>query len=679
MPNISRGVPHNSDLERVLIHELRVRIRMWQSRISEKQEEWREVEEKVLAYVPETETTRKRKQMRKEGLPDYVTIQIPYSYAVLMSAHTYITSVFLGRSPVFQYSGRHGESQQKTQSVEALIDYQLLNGCMLPYLYTWIYDSLKYGDGIVCNYWCDEIEMVTELQEVQAIDPMGLPAGKQKIQVSQPVRTYAGNKLFNVQPQDFVWDVRYPIKEFQRGEFCGRRFKMGWNEVVRRKAQGYYINTEAIRPYGTRDYYMDQRGSEQLDRPELFSNQTEYDQQGTGLGLKHPQVVGAYELVVEIIPKEWKLGTSDYPEKWVFTVTDDFSVLIGCQPLGAYHCKFPYSVMPMEPEGYGLMSRGMPKILDPIQGTLDWLINSHFYNVRAALNNKFVVDPSRVVMKDVLNPLPGGIIRLKPEAWGQDTKMVMTQMAVTDVTQQHIANIPLMINFGERVGGVNDQIMGMLDTGGRKTATEVRTSTSFGINRLKTMAEYYSACSFDPLSRMLVQNSQQYYDMELEFKIAGDLMDSSGPLSMQGNQQMSAMLQQMMPGMPGAPMPQTVTVTPDSIAGFYDFVPVDGTLPIDRFAQVNLWKELFQAILTVPVIGMQYDLAGIFQWVAQLAGLKNITRFKLQVTPDQILRAQMQAGNSVPLSGPRAGGSSPSAPSDNKQGYQQPLIAAGAA
>lgn len=676
MPNISREIPNSSDLARRLIHELRLRVRMWESRVSAKQEKWREAEEKVLAYMPESEVMSKRKALRRQGLPDYTTIQIPYSYAVVMAAHTYITSVFLNRSPVLQYTGRHGEAQHKIQALEALIDYQVLNGSMLPNIYTWLYDPLKYGYGVVCNYWDERVEIVTELQEIEQLDAFGQPSGKkQKIQVAQPVRTYSGNRIFNVQPPDFIWDVRYPIRDFQRGEFAGRRMKLGWNEIVRRAKMGYYMNIKELHGYGTRDYFNSERGSEQLDRPEVFSNLTEFDQSGTGMAKDHPQIVGGYELVVEILPNEWKLGASDWPEKWVFTVSDDFRVLFGVQPLGAYHCQYPYAVIPMEPEGYGLTTRGLPEILDPIQGTLDWLLNSHFYNVRAALNNKFVVDPSRVVMKDVLNPLPGGIVRLKPAAWGQDPKTVMSQMAITDVTQQHLANIPLMVNFGERVGGVNDQVMGMLDTGGRKTATEVRTSTSFGINRLKTLAEFASISGFDPLSRMLVQNSQQYYDMDLEFKIAGDLLQTSGPLGIQGNQVMSQALRQM-----GMPQGQGgfVRVTPETIAGFYDFVPVDGTFPIDRFAQVNLWKELFQAILAVPAIGMQYDLGGIFQWVAQLAGLKNITQFKLQVTPDQVLAAQAAAGNSVPLSGPNAGGQSRSRsrPSDNKQGYQQPVLAA---
>jgi hypothetical protein len=228
-------------------------------------------------------------------------------------------------------------------------------------------------------------------------------------------------------------------------------------------------------------------------------------------------------------------------------------------------------------------------------------------------------------MKDVLDPLPGGVIRLKPAAYGTDTNAVMHQMAITDVTQNHIRDLQMMLGIGERTVGINDQIMGMLNAGGRKTATEVRTSTSFGVNRLKTIAEWFSAVGFDPLAQMTVQNTQQYYDGEMKFKIAGDLMLNAGA--------------------------GFVTVTPDKIMGMYDFVPVDGTLPIDRFAQANLWQQLLGQMRTMPEIMMQYDMAGIFTWVAQLAGLKNINQFKIQVAPDQVLAMQAQRGNVVGMNG----------------------------
>jgi hypothetical protein len=461
--------------------------------------------------------------------------------------------------------------------------------------------------------------------------------------VTVPMRTYAGNRLFNIQPQDFIWDAKFPAREFQKGEFAGRRFMIGWNDVIRKQKNGVYINVQHIKAR-ERDMFVRDSGSEQLQRAEAYTDQTVASDEVLGMGLRHPSSISGYELVVEIIPSEWGLSPSDWPEKWVLTCTADFSILIGVQPLGAWHASYPYVVSPLEPEGYGLFIRGLPETLDPIQNTVDWLINSHFYNIRAALNNRVVADPSRVVMKDLLDPLPGGIIRLKPEGYGTDARLALAQLPITDVTQQHVPNIQFMMQFGERISGVNDQIMGMLDTGGRKTATEVRTSTSMGVNRLKTVAEFISISAIDPLSKMLVQNSQQFYDMDLKMRIAGDLLQSAGP--------------------------KFIQVSPDMISGFYDFVPVDGTLPIDRFAQVNLWKELFQALLSIPQLGAGYDLAGIFAWVAQLGGLRNINRFRIQIAPDQVLAAAAQAGNSIPLGGAK------SPPSDNKQGYQQPIQAA---
>jgi hypothetical protein len=133
-----------------------------------------------------------------------------------------------------------------------------------------------------------------------------------------------------------------------------------------------------------------------------------------------------------------------------------------------------------------------------------------------------------------------------------------------------------------------------------------------------------SALGFAPLGQMLVSHTQQYYDAELKFKIAGDLMlDAQSAL---------------------------MTVNPEMITGSFDFVPVDGTLPIDRYQQANLWRELLMGLRQMPEIQMQYDTGRIFAWVAQIAGLKNILRFKL--APDAQLVKQAQMGNVVPMPQP---------------------------
>lgn len=636
MPSLTRNIPHGSDLEKKILGELRARVRKSERDISSKQKKWSDAEDRTLAYIPERDADKLRRNKRENGLPEYTTIQIPYSYAVTMAAHTYLTSVFMGRSPIQQFSGRHGEAEQKVQAIEALLDYQMMVGRIIVPLYLWLYDSLKYGIGIGEIYWEDRIESITQIGELQETDPLtGMPTGRtSKVQQTIQQRTYSGNRFRNVQPQDFLWDTRYPAWDFQSGEYVAKRFALNWNEVVRRGKQGYYTNLDKIKSKGDGDQFGSSTADSSLERPETtdarFQN---YDL--TEMPLDHPTMVKGYEVYVEIIPKEWGLGGSDFPEKWVFTTTGSFDILMGAQPLGALHCKFPFSVLSLEPEAYGIAVRGFPEILEPVQNTVDWLINSHFFNVRAALNNRWVVDPSKIVMKDLLSPLPGGIVRLKPVAYGSDPKMAISQFNVQDVTQNHLKDLQMMLGIGERTVGINDQIMGMLNAGGRKTATEVRTSTSFGVNRLKTISEFYSASGFDPLSQIMLQNTQQYYTDDMSFKIAGDLMTTQA---------------------------QTLQVTPDQISGFYDFVPVDGTLPIDRYAQMNIWLQMFSQIQKMPQIMMQYDMSRIFEFVAQLGGLKNITQFKVQVGSPEYLQNQAMLGNVIPIGGRQAGGAAKPTP-----------------
>jgi hypothetical protein len=314
-----------------------------------------------------------------------------------------------------------------------------------------------------------------------------------------------------------------------------------------------------------------------------------------------------------------------YPQKWVFTITEDLEIIVGISPLGYAHCKFPFNVLECEVEGYGAYTRGVPEIMSGVQNTVDWLINTHFFNVRASLNNQFIVDPSKLVIKDVQNSGPGFLWRLRPEAYGTDISKMFAQVPVTDVTRTNINDFQTMMGIGERTLGINDQIMGSLNSGGgRKTATEVRTTTTFGVNRMKTIAEYMSAMSFSQHSLKLVQTSQQFYDAESKLRRVGDLALDAGE--------------------------RFLNVSPDLIAGSFDFVPVDGLLPVDRMSQANLWKEIMASVRNMPPqVQMGYDWGKIFAWTASLSGLKNIHQFKVQVMPDQQLAGQAAAGNVVPI------------------------------
>ena len=89
--------------------------------------------------------------------------------------------------------------------------------------------------------------------------------------------------------------------------------------------------------------------------------------------------------------------------------------------------------------------------------------------------------------------------------------------------------------------------------------------------------------------------------------------------------------------------------------GFFNFVTVDGTLPVDRMAQANLWKDMMSNLrMMPPQVAMGFDWVKIFTWVGSLAGLKNINQFKVQLMPDQALEGMAQSGNVIPMPGAKA-------------------------
>lgn len=612
------GKPKHSKV----VDAITARVDYWEEKYTDKLDRLSKDDDIFTAYIKETDADAVRKENREDGEPEYTTLIVPYSYAALLSSHTYWTSVFLSRTPVHQFSGRHGETENSIQAIEALVDYQTAVGGLLTKYYVWMHDAPRYGYGVLCTYWDEERTRVSSIEEQpQTFAGMPLMGSKPKrVKVTKEVVGYVGNKGMNVHPSDFITDPRVPLADYQTGEFCGRKVRLSWNELVKGRAKGRYFNIDAVLNYGrsTKDSRADKFGTDiKLPDEEDTSLKGELGDVGT---------YDAVEMWVELIPKDWQLGGSDYPEKWIFTVVDK-RIIIEARPFDALHARFPFNILSNEIDGYTIYPRSLLEILEPLNNALTWLLNSHMFNVRASMNNQFIFDPSRVVTKDLTRKGAGKLIRLKESAYGTDVRSVISQLPVVDMTQGHLRDMQVMTDLVNRASGVTDNLMSVLNSGGRKSATEVRQQNTAALTRLKTHAEYWSASAFGPHAQMVLQNTQQYYDQERMFKIAGDLLDQS----------------------------KFMQVNPMDIQGFYDYVPVDGTLPVDRYAQANLWKEILFGLYKAPELAQQFDMAGIFTWMAQIAGLKNIKKFRVQAMPDMQAMQAMQAGNIVPMGGVAGG------------------------
>ena len=620
---LNAKLKYGSALHTKLADAITARLRLSEQRMKDRYTKIAQNEELFQAYIPEQDVDAIRRNKREQkGVPDYRTIEIPYAYAVAMTAHTYYTSVFLSRSPILQLAGRHGEAETNKVAIESLLSYQMLVGEMLLPLFIWLLDPAKAGYGVVGHYWEKELvrsrSFVMEKPKFLGMEiPGSSPRSVEKV---EDMEGYVGNRMYNIRPQDFFPDPRVALVHFQKGEFAGRYVETAWNEIYEGNRTGRYFNYEVLKKMKADGVGTQAGGFPSRDTGSSAVGALP-DQQNVDHGYDVPVgFIKGHELAMRLVPSEWGLGSGDRSEIWMFNRSTN-GVLFGAMPLGEYHGKFPYDILVDEIDGYSVAPKSMIERVKPMNDVITWLINSHFYNIRQTMNNQFVVDPSMVVMKDVENPSPGKIIRLKPEMYGKDVRTAITQLIVGDVTRGHIADVGIFLGFVERVTGVNDSIMGMMQGGDRKTATEVRTSTSFGINRLKTQCEWFSTTGFSPLTQKLVQRTQQHYDTPRKYKLVGDV----------------ALL-----------APNFGMITPEQIAGFYDFEPVDGTLPVDRFAQATLWGTLMQQMAASPQIMMQYDIGKIFAWIANLSGIKNMAQFRIQ--PAQTLQQQAQAGNVVPIS-----------------------------
>jgi len=128
----------------------------------------------------------------------------------------------------------------------------------------------------------------------------------------------------------------------------------------------------------------------------------------------------------------------------------------------------------------------------------------------------------------------------------------------------------------------------------------------------------------------MLSNTRQFLDQERKYLIAGNTLEQAG---------------------------RFVDVSPALIAGDYDFVPVDGTAPIDRMAQANFWKELLVQMARIPQFAMQWDIGGMVAHAMKLQGERNIDRFRINVAqPGTNLQNEAGKGNVVPIGGQGGGG-----------------------
>lgn len=585
-------------------------------------EEWRSIDRVMRAYVPAD---------AEDDEDAYPQIIMPQSYATKETLLTYMSAAFL-QNPIFKYSGTGPEDVYGAELMTKIIqkhNRKFGNGLALHTMWE---DGFKYGVGAVSPTWERKMGHKTIKQEqgyMSWVRKMFIKTGEERTQSEYGV-LFEGNKLENIDPYKMLPDPNTSAHEVQEGEFFGWIDRSNYMKLLRRERDesDFIFNAKYVDHLN--DAFSDvvtsgqgrEKGKQKRGDSYIANNPTD--------------IIWMY---VDIIPSEWDLGKSQYPEKWLFGLAGD-QVIIACMPLGLDHGMIPAAICAPDYDGYSTDPASRLGIVHDLQGLMDFLYSSHVQNVKKIINDMLVVDPSLVNIHDVNDPKAGKIIRMRRRAWGQGgIDEAIQQLNVQDVTQNHVADTQYLGNIMQSVSGAQDNLKGQLqERTTRISASEFQGIRSSSLSRLEKDARIISMQAMMPIARMMASHTQQLMEEETYAKVTGEwkkrLKDNFGI---------------------DAPVENNrVPIRPLDLVVDYDLDAHDGTIPGSGDQQT--WLEIFQTVAQQPLLQKQFDITRIFEYLAEQAGAKNIEDFKRkvdnqpspQVVSDEEAQEEMRKGNIRP-------------------------------
>lgn len=611
----------NSDFHEQLRTKIWSRASESRKMISKRFPSWNEIDQILTTYIPLSD---KEKNIKSKDPNKPVSIIFPYSYSNLESLLTYMTLAFF-QDPIFQYEGVEDDDQIGAMLMELVIRLHCIKTKVPLAIHTTFRDAFSYGIGIGMPGWVRRYGMKPVKSSVVTESDLGTS----NEQFSNFVHglIFEGNDLSTIDPYLWLPDPSVSSDRIQDGEYLGWIDRDNYmNMLSEEENDSSVFNIRYLRGK------TDKRSSlavDESEREHKFGGTSKSMRQGMTATTNPVDNINMY---INLIPKEWKLGDNEYPEKWFFRLSAD-DVITRCERANHYHGMYPMAVASPEYDGYSITPIGRLEVLKGLQGVLDWLFNSHVANVRKAINDMLVVDPYLVNIMDLKDPEPGKLIRLRRPAWGHGVKDVVAQLGVQDITRANIADSAFITQWMDRISGADQSMAGTIRQSGpeRLTRGEFQGTRSSAISRLQRIAMLMGYQYMQDIGTIFAVNLQQYMTQQTFVRVTGRYEETL----------LKTFAKQRIP------------VSPLDMGINYDLIVRDGSIPGGNFS--DAWIQIFQIITSRPELYKSFDITRLFTYIATQLGAKNVEEFKrnvnriqpTQMSDEQVIQ-QAQAGNIVP-------------------------------
>lgn len=613
----------SSDLHKKLRDKIWNRARSSRSEISKRFDTWREIDKTMTAYIPLKD---KEKKLKRKDPNKPVSIVFPYSYAVLESLLTYLTNAYF-QDPIFKYEGVDNNDLLGAMLLEQVIKMHCIKNKVPLAIHTVLRDALCYGVGIAIPEWVRHYGRRPIRSTISTSSELGTSTTGQIVNVQTLL--FEGNALTNIEPYMWLPDPTVSSTQIQKGEFNGWIERDNYMNMLSEESQpdSQLFNVKYLQ------HCKEKRSTlalDQSDREKHFGRSSNASSTTKARDVTNP--VDRIKMYINLIPKEWKLGDGEYPEKWYFELAAD-DVIVSCYRAEHNHGMYPMGVASPEFDGYSITPISRMEIMHGMQTTLNFLFNSHIENMRKSINDMFVVDPFLVNMEDLKDPEPGKLIRLQAPAWGRGVDKVVQQLQVNDVTRANIADGSYITQQMDRISGADQSMQGLLRQSGpeRLTSAEFEGTRGSAMSRLQRLAMIVSTQFMQDIATMFAVHTQQYMSKDTFVKLAGNNAES---------------LKKYLGDT------ERAKVSLDDIIVDYDIIPHDGSVPGGGFS--NVWVDLFKTISSSEALMQEFDTVKIFSFIAHEMGAKNVEQFKrnvnniqAQTMPDEQIQNEVQKGNLV--------------------------------
>jgi hypothetical protein len=546
-------------------------------------------------------------------------IIIPVTYAQTQTVISFLMQQFASREYFYEFRPTSWEAAKGAEALAIDIQYQLTHS-LFPYRqYCFMLDVIKYGFGVMKCEWRERFQKMRTRKEVapSGLAAMGAALGfnlEKKFEESvEDVLSYQGNELTNISPYHFFTDTSVSLANFQKGQFAAHSEEKSRTEL--RKDEGkFFFGTDKI-PEG---FAMEDVTTWNHRGFEGYGSATGFSAASLPIGKEKSSSVILTEIIVHLVPKKYKeeydvdIGDEDVPVKFLVVIANATKI-IKFERYGYLHDQFPYVVGEFSPDSNSFYNPGMPETIKELQEMVSFMMNSHILNVKSMIQNRFIADPSKINIDDVKNN--SVVIRLLQS--GLPIDKVIQQLQQHDVTSSHIKDSDTLLRFIQLTTGINENALGQF-AGGRRSATEARNVGAGASARLKLYSTLLWTMAFEPLGRLLLANTRQGRSPEVWQAILGQKLSTE------------------------APFEQVVLANPSQLAGGYDLLPYDSTLPSEKVAQAGFLKELLVAGLSNPQAFAAFQLNPIklLDQMALLMGVKQLENAR--ITPEELQQEQQK-------------------------------------